>query len=308
MSFLKHGITLFLAGCAASEFGLPQQQWEGLIQGVYNRQVDLVFVIDDSYTMQKHQEKLSQQAHIMAQILKSTRLDFRIGFVSTDLRSGGKGGRFLLTLSPQIQDWEKQFLQGFLLGELGSDVEAGLESLTRAIQNHKTFLRPEALLYIVVLSDEDDYSPRSLGYYRDFLDQVKPAVPGFNKGWVLHYIGMLPESKGCTTFGSYKEVGRRYLELAQYSGGKWFDICQDSFSKVVAQLSAALIEVITEYSLPVEPDLSSIVVTVNGKVVPQDEHNGWVYIRDRRAIQFRGTAIPAVNDRVQVTFRPAGGL
>jgi hypothetical protein len=57
------------------------------------------------------------------------------------------------------------------------------------------------------------------------------------------------------------------------------------------------------FPLEEEPStLSSITVTVNGTVTPQDPFNGWTYDSRSNSLVFHGTEIPEAGENVSVSY------
>jgi hypothetical protein len=61
---------------------------------------------------------------------------------------------------------------------------------------------------------------------------------------------------------------------------------------------------ITEIKLGRKPDVSTIVVTFNGAVVPQSATNGWSYDSVNNQILFSGTGIPQLNTQINIAYTP----
>lgn len=153
------------------------------------KKVDILFVIDDSGSMADNQKSLiaSFPGFIsgMKRRLKSAQ-DFHVGVVTSDAyyknepgctaigslitRTGGPqssnkacgpfvgGGRYLLHSDPQLQE---RFACVAQVGTGGSDDERMARGLLDAVASAKGtcndgFLRPDSLLVIVMITDEDD--------------------------------------------------------------------------------------------------------------------------------------------------------
>lgn len=153
------------------------------------RAVDVLFVIDDSASMADQQAALiaSFEGFVagMRARLGGSGLDFHVGVVSTDdyyanepgctqigdlvTRTGGlessnrdcqpfyTGGRYMDNHDPAL---EARFACVAQIGIGGSDDERVARALLNAIQPGRAcnagFLRPDALLVVVIITDEDD--------------------------------------------------------------------------------------------------------------------------------------------------------
>src|SRR5687768_11279861 len=191
-----------LAGCPDREVSkvIPSQDKAELkdIPVDVNRQVDILFVVDNSSSMREEQTNLSQNFPRFIEALSQIEgglPDVHIGVISTDLgagnfqgasdcqTNGGAGEDGYLIVRPEcagsITDDKKYLTSGGAEGnnftgnletvfqcmaELGDDgcgFEQPLEAVYRALAldgRNGDFLRPNAFLAIVILSDEDDCS------------------------------------------------------------------------------------------------------------------------------------------------------
>lgn len=186
--------------------------------------VDILFVIDNSGSMREEQNNLRRNFGVFMQELRKIpgpdgmpRLpDVHIGVVSTDLGAGptphicrvggdsghfrtGAGGcgldpaaRYIVSLGNETRNnFRGDLVEVFkCMAELGAEgcgfehqLESARVALTRA--DNKSFLRPQAYLAIVILTDEDDCSadPQS----DLFCEPVDPLDPG--KGCIDQYPG-----------------------------------------------------------------------------------------------------------------------
>ena len=175
-----------------------------------SRQLDLVFVIDNSGTMREEQDALGRAFPAFLEALQAApggMPDLRIGIVSTSFGAGptislpecsplGDRGRFLVRpgcgLDPAVggafltvdgqgrTNFSGSLPQVFsclaALGSKGCGYEHQLQSLRAAIANppmnpeNRGFVRTDARLGIVILSDEDDCSGEPTAeFYSDLI-------------------------------------------------------------------------------------------------------------------------------------------
>jgi len=164
-----------------------------LFQQLSVRKVDILWVVDSSGSMAPKQMRLAQnfQGFMNQLVGAQPPIDFHIAVTSTDtddpaargkLRPwslGGKSGNFIAcvpdaqggtstcnTGSGSTQDAVSAFGQMAQVGTSGSAAERGLLAAYLALTNDENissdgaerFIRPDAALYVVVVSDEDDAS------------------------------------------------------------------------------------------------------------------------------------------------------
>ena len=305
-----------LVACSKPQFGLPSQSQQFAASVKYNNKVDIVLMMDNSSSMVQYQNKFSSQVPEMINNLNSTGLDYHIAVVTTDMRTGGNGGKFIGSpsyLTNSSPNLVASLQNHVAVGQLGSDLERGLDSVRAAMQPSYLagpgagFLRDDALLAIVIMTNEDDYSADSTATYESFFDQLKPNFNNSTKGWLLNFVGVVSLTAACSTTADYKEPGLRYMELADYTGGVKASVCDSSLATAVSNVHIRIVEILSQYPLKSVPNLSTISVTLNGNSVPEDATNGWTYDPVANTIHFHGTYQPGVSDHIQVDYKPATG-
>ncbi len=189
--------------------------------------MDIVFVIDNSFTMEEEQENLRKSFPRFAQLLDSYKtksgapLDYRVAVTSTDsdrdrgaFRTNGGSGRPWLDRSDGIII--DAFSRRATLGTGGSSYERPLESLRLALTDrvadgaNGTFRRDDALLAFVILTDEDEGGAienrpaRPIADYLTFLD----GHAGNRGRWATALIAGLGPGRCESSFGEAYEATR----------------------------------------------------------------------------------------------------
>lgn len=332
MSFRRRKILILLIsllwGCSNDVgFSVPVSSEEFSQSVAYNNKVDFLFIVDDTDSMDKVQTRLLESLVPLVSTLSRLQLDFHIASLSTTVDSKWfpMTGRFFgdpkfITLN--TPDFQARLQERIILGSKGGTEERGLAAmklaLSPAYQNGegKGFLRSDALLVIVYISDENDKSSEldadenskdRSRVYSEFLDQLKPLWSNGQRSWIFNFIGFITKDDPCAGGGQtgYKEVGLVQMEMANKSNGKIESICQSTLSGAVENIKARLVEYLTDYKLSRAPAVDSIRVFVNGKSVPMDPVVGWIYIPEINVIRFNGTSVPKAEDDIRVEFLPA---
>jgi hypothetical protein len=233
-----------------------------------NRNLDLLFVIDDSESMKNEQDALAEKFRLLIQQIESAEYgtpNLHIGVVSTNMgglvylgdpiggcEGDGAGGQLQNTPRPQdgetvascagptdryivdeagedgqrVVNYEGTLDQTFAcvarLGTNGCGLEQPLEAMRRALDGsvpgNQGFLRPDARLAVVFVTDEDDCSAR--GDAPEFLDLARADIGGrsdhrcFTHGVVCD--GSAPEGEGAFE-GCVPAEGSPYLvDVSEY--------------------------------------------------------------------------------------------
>jgi len=308
-------LSTLIACSNGASFGVEEKE-ESFSSTLYNNKVDIIWVIDDSLSMNVPQQKLAAQVQQMIEKLNELKMDYRMVVTTTSVGMGYAGGTYFGT--PQILTAATPNLVGvfqsrLLRGESGSNLEQGLLSLQNLLSPAylngagQGFHRDEALLLINILSDEDDQSPGTqASVVQSLVNQLnlfkRPFRPNVG-GWLVNFIGVLDQT--CQNPFGQSLIGHRYIDLVNSSNGTMYSICTPDLSQAVRGLQARVLEIITDYPLSAVPNLATVQVFKNGILVPRSQVNGWDYIPSTRVIRFYGTAIPAVDSQIRVDFTPA---
>lgn len=176
---------LLLSACNKQQFVVPEESKSFEQAVTYNNKVDIVLMVDNSSSMDIYQNKLANQVPEMLSALDQVGMDYQIVVVTTDMRSTGNGGKF--TSTPRVLTNGSANLAAALTARVkqgtgGSDLERGLLSIKTALSPAylnsagRGFLRNDALLAVIVLSNEDDRSDGDLQEYKTFFEQLKPNM------------------------------------------------------------------------------------------------------------------------------------
>lgn len=304
---------LILTACQNQNFDLPPSTLEYGQVVTYNRKVDILIMVDNSSSMLQYQNKFSTQVPEMIARLNAIGMDYQIGVTTSDMRASGTGGqlfgnpKFITKNTPN----GVAILQNMIrVGESGSDLERGISSVYQLLQpgylagEGAGFIRQDALLGLVFLTNEDDYSQNAVADYKAYFDSIKPLYKGNQRGWIANFIGVVSIDGECQTTPDFKEAGLRYMSLVTSSGGVKESICRSSLSNAIKSIGARIEQVLTEFYLQRKPVLDTITVTVGGKAILEDPVNGWTYHEDGNFIRMHGTSIPGENQSVVIDFQP----
>lgn len=211
----------------------------------------------------------------------------------------GQGG----VLTAATPDYRSTFSAGLLTPPGAEDVdEWGLNNVATALEStdagecNEGFLRSEAELHVIFVSDEDDNSPGwdsgDAEYWRAYTDRIAAAKGDTGSVWISSITGAVPA--GCAG----AEPGTGYVEATTAYEGTWLDICSDWSGEL-----ARLAEVQSRQSIFVlshRPDADTLEVYVDEEL----REDGWSYEVGPNELIFTADA-PVTGQSVRVTYTVA---
>ncbi len=302
--------------------------------------VDFLFVIDNSGSMTNKQESLATNFGHFIDTAIANGTDFHIAVTTTGLvpyrggwtdcpggAYGGEDGRFFpvdnsrpRVLTPTTPDLKDVFAQNVMVGECHWD-EQGLEGMKRALSSplidetddpttpepndgNAGFLRPDASLYVLWVTDADDgvdgsgiiATPES---YVQFLEALKPGRPD-----LVTASGVI----GLPTCQTIEGVGTRYMQVINAMGGIVADICSPDWSGIMDEIGKDAFSPRSSFPLSQASDGTPVTVTVDGIGIPSTDANGeevWHFdssIGANGAVVFDAGHLPPPGATVQVTY------
>ncbi len=258
---------------------------------------DIVFSVDQSCSMSEDKLALAGQASNFINYLDSYASDWQIMVSSEDHGCSDTG---ILTAS--TPNYVKTFEDGVFWGGLFADLTEALLSIadatiqeTDAGECNNGFLRPDAILHVISVSDEPEQSLEETGV--DWAQRVaninaKKGDPSMVKFSAI--AGDYPG--GCAT----ADEGYGYFQATQSSGGVFLSICSDWATPANMSLLASASVTRDTYQLSGTPVESTIEVVVNGSVVTD-----WTYDSARNAVVINSD-VPEGGDTVVITYDGTG--
>ncbi|WNG31540.1 choice-of-anchor D domain-containing protein [Cystobacter fuscus] len=308
---------------------LRDEQTDMFTQSARNA-VDVLFVVDNSVSMMDEQRGLGQNFAAFLSHAAASDVDYHIAVTTTGLTrslemgalcpggaDGGEYGRFFPVdgaspriITPATPQAGSVFAHNTHVGVCHWN-EQGLEAMYRALSEplvhavddpttplprdgNAGFLREHARLAIIAVTDEEDFSPRDVGFYETFLLGLK----GNDRSQVVFSAIAGPED--LDSCPSASGTGSRYLALARATGGVVESICTPNWSESLARLSESTFEAQRSFPLSESPsDAAKLRVRVGGVAVSE----GWTYDTRSRAVVF--SQAPAPGATVEITY-PVG--
>lgn len=255
----------------------------------FNRAVDILFVVDDSGSMNAHQTNLAKNVKLFTQAMVANQiLDYHIGVVTSDMDDPVKSGKlygqptYVTRTTPNGAAILERSLQP---GTNGSSEEHEFAPVVAALTSPLTtgynngFYRPDAFLVIVILTDEDEQSSMSSKDFYQFLVNLKS---GDASKVITYGVYLAPGDPNCEY--SYQTKLEEFFKIAST---QTFGLCDVDFGMKLAALGADLVHRVgTIFYLTRPAQSNTIKVTFGSQVVPNDAKLGWVYDTARNALIF----------------------
>ncbi len=324
LSALTAASAIVLAGCGpkAANFSiLPASQ--GTFQGsTANNKVDILWVIDNSGSMLTKQTNLANGFDSFASVFVSKGFDFHMAIVTSDTRSvGGQNGEFQgipTVITNTTPAFANVFKSNVIVGNTGDSAAKELDAILLSLSSpylagvNTGFLRSDAHLAVIELSDaDDDDSVNTTSDAVNFLQTLKPdkfdvISRSYKKNFTISAVGVDSiADPDCVPLLPLIEEGIKFKSLVNTTNGSFASICKADFSAGLSAISQRIAEAITEIALARTPDPSTIIVTFNGTMVPNDPINGYTYSPSGNKIVFHGNYIPQDNTSIAINFVPS---
>jgi hypothetical protein len=299
---------------------------------------DVLWVVDNSCSMADKQVHLSGNAQTFITQANAKNADYQVAVISTDWSKTNttwpsKGdytasypgariftGEFYPTPQPSFTFSSPQVIRrtdpnpaqllakNIKVGQCCSDMaEAGLEAAKVALSNplisdpskpNSTFIRPDAKLAIIVLSDEEEQGPvQNVQYYVDYFQQLKGAKNTTLFAW-HSIVGDAPN--GCLGNNLWGARGLRYIDASKRSGGIFRSICSTDWGRISNDIGLDAFAAKTQFLLSRSPDLATLDVKVNG--APKTKGVDYDYDAASNSVVFRTAAIPGPGTKINVEY------
>lgn len=290
--------------------------------------VDVLFVVDNSGSMSEEQSNLSSNFRTFIQAASQWSTDYHIAVTSTDMTTDV--GRLLGTPKYVTSANWQAFEQNVRLGTNGDGIEKGLAAAQAALSLPNTsdssiacttdegcappdrcqagfcggpnrgFLRQDATLEVVFVSDEDDFSPADLNFYINFFKNIK----GFYNDELFHAHAIVGPQGGCRSSYGDATAGLRYIDVANQTGGQVGSICDQSFAASLSSIGNVAFGLRKQFFLSRLADPSTITVKVNNTACQSQGGAAWRYDAPSNAVIFNegGACMPQVGQSIEIRY------
>ncbi|MBN1334959.1 MAG: VWA domain-containing protein [Deltaproteobacteria bacterium] len=329
---------LVLLGACGPDYVFGRQDYMDTFFQEPPAKVDILWVVDNSPSMQQEQEEVANRFENFIYSFEQTNIEFHIGVITTDMDIDNPDRATLLgdppVLTPAVENYRDLFVERVQVGLSGSDMERGLEAAYQAVtepmisDRNAGFLRSNAVLSIIIVSDENDCSDRGAlpadATNIDCYEHSEMLVP------VAEYVSTFRAMRsdpsqvvGSAIVGPRRDEGcqasvpgTRYMNFAESLGGVEGNICEENFSGIMEDLGLTVSGVRASFQLtytPVEHTIEVFVAesekdTAEAQWTPVAEspEAGWTFDFDTRYLTFHGDSVPERGAVIHVRYDIAG--
>ncbi len=277
---------------------------------------DILFVVDCSGSMGSgdFKTRLTMGFERLLELASANEADLHVALTTTDVQGhgglfqgdpavlafGGAGG---LTAEQMSQKFNERI--DALGSACDSSEESGLEAAYRALSEpnisgtNAGFMRSDARLILVFVSDENDHSTQTAAFYADYLRSLK----GFGRPELLRAYALTGDDPGgCSGDDSnMAEEGTRYIAVADFltpeDGEHFLSICDTDYSPLFDDIANSTFVPLDRFPLSREPVADTIRVFLD-----DGEAEGWSYLSVGNSILFDAAHIPADGGLVVVDY------
>lgn len=255
---------------------------------------DILFYGDTSFSMRRELELLADNLDLFADQLGELSSEWHLLAV-TGPTGCGIGG----VITADTPDYVAAFGAAIQTPPTDdSQDEMGLQNVSNAVQEanggcNQGFLRPDASLHVIILSDEDDESPgveNGGAYWADYVDRII-AAKGDPKLVTISAIGG-PVPDGCDD----ADPALGYHDAVLATGGEFYSICDEWDGQLASLANVSVFR--DTFVLLGTPEPSTIEVQVDDVVVTH-----WTWSVSENAVFFP-TDPPRGGQDIAITYVP----
>jgi len=251
--------------------------------------IDILWVVDRSGSMNRYNAELL--AGVEAMLLALPISDWRLVMISADPARAINSTEFPLVPGDDAAD-----AAAMLATLTTAPYEEGFNSVYDYINHNpysSTWMRSDAGLLVVFVSDEEEQSDIEYPYPSDFISWYSSLRMG--SVFMASIVNQESSESLCTWPPSPIDVGDRYMEATNMLGGVVVDICDTDWSPGVTDATHS-IEPVEKILLTHKAEVDSIRVFINGLL-----NHDWYYAESENTVYF--TIIPSAGQLVEVGYR-----
>jgi hypothetical protein len=260
-------------------------------------------------------------------------------FYSPRWRSGNRAGLLNPSFNPQGANTDSGvfvinkttpqlnsvFTTNIRVGTQGNGDERAFASMIRSLNHgpNNDFRRSDAFLSIIIVSDEEDFSSNSSAFndsysnpnlisvanYVSQLDAITASTADNRRDrYQVSNISIRDAACLASLGDSSQKIQQRYDQIADVTGGSKNSLC-DSFSTVLNNIKDSVLAAAAVFALDRTPIVDSIVVKVDGTVIPIGV-NTWSYETVTNSVRFASgyAKTLSADSNISITYDPTSLL
>lgn len=203
--------------------------------------VDILFVVDNSGSMSTHQSRLADGiGQFTGEFMTRTNVLYRIGVVTTD-NGTLQGSNPVVNRHTVGRD--SVLAENLKVGTSGSPTERPLQYMREALETNEKFLRQEAKLVVIFLTDADDQSSGTATEYFDYLVNLKGGEENiYTLGAIIASSDTNPS---CSRDGAAPVKLEEFLALTSRGQNNIIDLCSTDYGNALASAAVQIIGIVT---------------------------------------------------------------
>ncbi|MBI5610363.1 MAG: choice-of-anchor D domain-containing protein [Deltaproteobacteria bacterium] len=310
------------------------------VQGV-GKQVDVLFVVDNSGSMSEEQQNLANNFKTFTQIADLWQNNYHIGLTTTDMESSAMTGKLqssggIRVVTPKTTDGPGVLVKLTKQGTNGSSSEQGLGAAEAALTLPNVYDSGKACKTdtdcksdggFCIPNADDPATTMCGGTNRTFIrksaglevvvlsdeeDQSASTVAyytnffysikGLANKALFHFHAIVGPGGGCSSSNGDAEAGERYIQVANNTGGKVGSICDANFANTLKDIGQVAFGLSQQFFLTRTPEASTIEVKVNGTPCPA---GNWQYDSASNSVIFppNSSCVPQKGDKVDIHYK-----
>jgi len=249
--------------------------------------IDIIWLIDRSGSMNSFTNDVILGIESMMNALPPG--GWRLGIATTSRTASINVSEFPLVPGDTVQDAWDAYNNLSIYGH-----EAGFDSLIGYLDHNSynsTWLRPDAGLLVVFVSDEEEQSNQYVSSPQQFINWYQVQRSSV---FMASIVNVPADESVCPNPPHAINVGDGYIEATNYFGGVVVDICSEDWSPGV-QAATAQVEPHEEWELTYTPMEDTIIVFVNFV-----EFEDWTYNSATNSVEF--DVIPPEGSLVEIGY------
>ena len=256
------------------------------IQPSHGNGVDILWVVDPSGSMYGNWPQVVLGVEQMLLALPAN-VNWRLEIIPADPNRA-----YALSSFPILPGDSLSTVQSHLQNNISGHYEKGFDSVKRYMQNNsdaQNWMRPDAALLIVFVSDEDDQSSLSSYEFITWASLVRSEV------FIASIVNVDHATSLCPTQFQIMDIGTNYIDVANHFSGQIIDICDSDWSSGVSQ-AAQQVQLVEEVDLDYTPvSIDHIEVFVDNVLYPD-----WTWDEPNNKILF--TVTPPESSIITVSY------